>query len=211
VSVIATATNGVVATIGVGGAPSGVAVTPDSSKVYVTNGNCCAVSVIDTASNAVVATIEVGLQPEGVAVTPDGSRAYVTDYSTNTVSVIDTATDTVVGSPIEVGVRPEGVAVTPDGSKAYVANQGSGFVSVIATASNAVVATIRVGVFPSAFGLFIGPPKAEFAGTPGQANCHDKSVSALARHYGGMSAAARALDYASVDALQEAIATYCNG
>jgi YVTN family beta-propeller protein len=37
VSVIATATNTVVATIPVGGSePSGVAVTPDGSKVYIT-------------------------------------------------------------------------------------------------------------------------------------------------------------------------------
>ena len=37
VSVIATATNTVIATIPVGVAPIGVAVTPDGSKVYVAN------------------------------------------------------------------------------------------------------------------------------------------------------------------------------
>ena len=30
----------------------------------------------------------------------------------------------------------------------------------------------------------------EFAGTPGKANCHGKSVSALAKQYGGLAAAA---------------------
>jgi uncharacterized repeat protein (TIGR03803 family) len=37
-----------------------------------------------------------------------------------------------------------------------------------------------------------------FAGTPGQANCIGKSVSALAHQYGGLAHAADALDYSSV-------------
>ena len=36
----------------------------------------------------------------------------------------------------------------------------------------------------------------EFAGTPGKANCHGKSVSALAKQYGGLAAAAAALGFA---------------
>jgi len=50
-----------------------------------------------------------------------------------------------------------------------------------------------------------------FAGTPSAANCHGKSVSALAREYGGMDAAAAALGYPSVEALQAAITAYCGG
>jgi hypothetical protein len=47
------------------------------------------------------------------------------------------------------------------------------------------------------------------AGEPGQANCHGKTVSALALGPGGMSEAAGALGAASVDALQTAIRLYC--
>jgi hypothetical protein len=50
-----------------------------------------------------------------------------------------------------------------------------------------------------------------FAGTPGKANCHGKSVSALARQFGGLKRAAEALGYASVDALQNAIMEFCEG
>jgi hypothetical protein len=83
---------------------------------------------------------------------------------------------------------------------------------VIDTATNAVVGSaIGVGINPTAFGLFIQATKAQFAGTPGQENCVGKSVTAVARHYGGLSAAARALGYASVAELQGAISTYCNG
>jgi hypothetical protein len=50
-----------------------------------------------------------------------------------------------------------------------------------------------------------------FAGSPGRENCPAQSVSALARQSGGLKAAAAALGYASVRALQEVIEEYCEG
>jgi YVTN family beta-propeller protein len=84
VSVIDTGTNppSVVATVTVGGAPAGVAVTPDGKHVYVTDaGNT--VSVIETTGNAVMATITAGLDQFGVAVTPDGKRVYVANFASS--------------------------------------------------------------------------------------------------------------------------------
>ena len=114
VSVIDTATNTVIATIPVGIGPRGVAVTPDGSKVYVTNvqlPNPSVVSVIATATNTVIATIPLGGESNGVAVTPDGRKVYVANSGSNNVFVIDTATNAVIGSPIPVGLFPFGVAV----------------------------------------------------------------------------------------------------
>jgi hypothetical protein len=48
-----------------------------------------------------------------------------------------------------------------------------------------------------------------FAGMPAKPNCIGKSVSALAKQYGGLNGAAAALDYASVQALQDAIEAFC--
>jgi hypothetical protein len=48
-----------------------------------------------------------------------------------------------------------------------------------------------------------------FAGTPGFSNCHGQSVAALAQQYGGLDAAAKALAYPSVQALQDAIRAFC--
>jgi YVTN family beta-propeller protein len=148
VSVIATASNTVAATIAVGSRPYGVAVTPDGSKVYVANANSGTVSVIATASNTVAATITVGTTPQGVAVTPDGSKVYVTNFGSHTVSVIATASNTVTDT-ITVGNGPQGVAVTPDGGTVYVANEASNDVSVIATASDTVETTISAGSSPT--------------------------------------------------------------
>ena len=48
------------------------------------------------------------------------------------------------------------------------------------------------------------------AGTPGNANCHGKSVSALAHQFGGIDAAASALEFSSVQALQDAFKEFCD-
>jgi YVTN family beta-propeller protein len=87
VSVVATATNMVTATIPVGNNPEGVAVAPDGSHVYVVNDGDNSVSVIATATNMVTATIPVGFDPWGVAVTPDGSQVYVANAGNGTVSL----------------------------------------------------------------------------------------------------------------------------
>jgi hypothetical protein len=90
-------------------------------------------------------------------------------------------------------------------------NEGGNDVPMIATSTNCVTGSpIPVGTSPMAFGLFI-QPKAIFAGTPGSPNCHGKSVSALAKKYKGIAAAAHALGASSVSALQEGIRAFCNG
>ena len=162
--------------IQVGNGPSVVAVSPDGSRVYVTNAHSNTVSVINTAVNTVVGTIRVGTYPTGVAVSPDGSRVYVTNFYGSTVSVINTATNTVVGT-IGVQIYPTGVAVSPDGSRVYVASAGqsyaNGAVSVIGTATNTVVGTIRVGTFP--FAVAVNPDGSRVYVT----NTNDKTVSVI--------------------------------
>jgi len=47
------------------------------------------------------------------------------------------------------------------------------------------------------------------AGTPGQANCHGRTVSSLAREFGGIDAAAFALGFSSVASLQDTLRAFC--
>lgn len=47
------------------------------------------------------------------------------------------------------------------------------------------------------------------AGTPGDANCHGRTVSAMAHEFGGIDASASTLGYSSVGALQDGINVFC--
>jgi len=118
VSVIDLSTRSVTHTIPVGVRPTGVAVTPDGSRVYVANYDSHTVSVISTETNTVIATIPVSGWSYGVAVTPDGSHVYVADHHASNVSVISTATNTVVAN-ISV-FKPFQIAISPNGGTAYV-------------------------------------------------------------------------------------------
>jgi YVTN family beta-propeller protein len=138
VAVIDTTTNTVVAGVPVGGTTSGVAVTPDGTKVYVTQ-LFTGISVINTATNKVGATVPIF--GGAIAVAPNGQRAYVTNLNDNTTSVIDTANNKVVATILVGGGA---IAVTPDGKHVYVTNLDFFSVSVIDTASNTVATTVPV-------------------------------------------------------------------
>ena len=188
VVVIATASNTVVATVGVGTLPQGVAVTPDGTKVYVVNFSDGTVSVIATASNTVVATINLsvsgGITAKGVAVSPNGSKVYVATQSGSTgfVAVIDTASNTFttidLGS-VPVGSVPAAVAVSPDSSTVYVTIAPAGVV-VIDAATNAVIGTINVGNDPVGVAVTPDGSKVYVANGGGGTAAEPASVSVIA-------------------------------
>ncbi len=148
VSVIDAATNTVVATVtGFRGFPWGVAVSPVTNRLYVTNlygfytsPSDDDVKVVDTTTNQIVTGAGVSLlggSPMAIAVSPDGTRLYVGDYGSapsGRVWVIDTAlmggTSAVVAT-VTVGPNPFGIAVTPDSKHVYVSNSGGNTVSVV--------------------------------------------------------------------------------
>ena len=145
VSVLDLTTNTVLATVLVGSSPVGVAVTPDGSRVYVTNNGLATktISVIDTATNTVTATINVPSPPYGIAINPAGTRAYV-GLGFQNVAVIDTTTNSVVAT-IPVGFGALCVAVNPTGTAVYATLPATNEVAVIDTTSNTVTTKISVG------------------------------------------------------------------
>lgn len=146
VSVIETATNGIVATVPAP-FPRNLAISPDGSTAYVLNFSGGTVSVIETATNGVTASITVGgAYPEGIAFTPDGSRAYVANHNAGSVSVIETGTNTVSQTIPGVGTFLTDVVITPDGAFAYVMVFHTDSVAVISTATNTVTSGMSLQV-----------------------------------------------------------------
>ena len=176
VSVLDAASFKTLPTVRVGKMPHNVQVSPDGSRVWVTNNGepvpagaspvpqgmakgehaamakPGAVWAIDTGSDAVVAKVPVGLHPAHIVQTPDGRFAYVTNDGDNTVSVIDASAQRVVAT-IPVGKFPHGIRFSPDGKQAYVANLKEGTVSVIDTASQKEIAQIPAGKGPAQVGF----------------------------------------------------------
>ncbi len=156
VSVISTATNTVINTIGgLGAFPQFVALTPNGAKAYVSNYNGASVSVIDTATHAVTSTITGIAVPRQIVISPDGSTAYVASYGSNQIEVIDTATDSIT-TTIPVSGSPWGMAMTPDGTTIY-ATRDQGGLFVVNTTTNAVTQMFTTGISSDTTNVTLSP------------------------------------------------------
>jgi YVTN family beta-propeller protein len=153
--------------------PSGMALSPDASKLYVALNGSNTLGVVNTATNAVEKEIPVGNAPRQVVL--DGNTAYVSNEggrpaqpgdttnlsdgtpivsspvtgaaSTGTVSVVNLTTGKQV-QEIPVGLEP--TALYQNGSALFVANSNDDSISLIDTATNTVVQTASTNPLPGA-------------------------------------------------------------
>lgn len=98
-----------------------MALTPDGSRLYVTNVNYGTVTAINTATNTIIATINVGQFPGGICISPDGSKVYVASSGSNSVAVISTATNSVIQTYYSFD-SPSALSLSPDGKLLYINN-----------------------------------------------------------------------------------------
>lgn len=102
--------------------PTGLALSPDGTKLVVT---CAAprstIVVLDTASGRRIAAIRAGHTSTAPVISPDGKRLYVCNRFNNDVSVIDLAACKEVARVAAVR-EPLAATVTPDGKTVLVAN-----------------------------------------------------------------------------------------
>src|SRR6266581_7061457 len=163
VTVLDASANTVACTIMVGNGPTNLALSPDSSQLFVENDADATVTVVTLADPSVPANIStVDLTTQGVtkpmtanlAVLPDNSRVYVvslpatltptTQASLNVISLpsltVSAAVFVVTSPAIPVTGAGLGVAFTPDASKAYIATEGATY--VVTTSSDSVAPTL---------------------------------------------------------------------
>jgi len=134
----------VVATVGVGSWPLGVAYDSGNGLVYVANSYSNSVSVISGTTNTVVATVGVGSYPWGVGYDAGNGYVYETNSGSNTVSVIS---GTTVVATVVVGTQPSYVAYDGGNGYVYVGIDSTNVVKVIS--GTTVVATVGVGNSPT--------------------------------------------------------------
>lgn len=125
--------------------PQGLAIDPNTNRLYVGNDVDNSIAIFDGNTHALLGTIAGVAKPNGVAVDPALNRVYVTNRDSATVTVIDAQTNGIIGS-IPVGSLPYGVAVDPHTHRVYVANWGTSgsSISIINGTTLQVVKTIPV-------------------------------------------------------------------
>jgi len=126
VAVVDLERNVVLDTIGFHGDHQSVAMDPDGTRTYVSDGNSnglhpSEVHVVD-AVNAVylrpiILRAAAHYTPTAIDATPDGKRLFVVGEATGDLLVIDAITGTTLD---RLDIQPLGVKVSDDGTKAYV-------------------------------------------------------------------------------------------
>ena len=130
--------------IPVGSVPKFLEVSPDDSKLIVSNWCSRDVSIIDVDTNAEIKRIDVGLHPRGIAITKDSSNAYVAVMGAAKVvriNLVDFATRDITS----VGPTPRHLVLSPDDAILYVSTNKANTVRSIDTQTEEVIATVSPG------------------------------------------------------------------
>lgn len=113
-------------TINIGANPAfALTLTPDESKLYVSDPGNDRVIVVNTATKSVVTNIPVESDVYAISSNPAGTIIYASTPMTNHYTKISTVSDSVIGSSITTDAFPTSVNFLPDGSKMYVVTGGS--------------------------------------------------------------------------------------
>jgi len=126
--------------------PSAVVLTPDESKVLVTEtyGGYLTVFALPSPPASLprrergephlkkLGSVQLGFEPRGVAVSPDGKLAYVALTTAHTIAVVDIAGLKEIAR-IDAGRWPRYLALSPDGTRLAVGINGDGGVAVVDT------------------------------------------------------------------------------
>jgi YVTN family beta-propeller protein len=159
--------------------PSGMALSPDGSRLYVALNGANTLGIIDTSTNTLIGQVPVGNAPRQIVLADNGTVAYVSNeggrpaqpgdftnlsdgtpiVSSNVTGAATTGTVSVVklnaaaGTGTEAREIPVGLqptALYQNGSALFVANSNDDSVSVIDENTNRVTQTVKTNPVPGA-------------------------------------------------------------
>jgi YVTN family beta-propeller protein len=134
--------------IATGSVPKFMAITPDGSRLLVSNWCGFDVSVIDLATDTEITRIDVGRHPRGIAITHDSRVAYVTIMGEDKILKLDLSSNSVVGSVADAGYTPRHLQLSPDDHYLYVSNNHENLIRKIDLQTNSAAGTAATGVEP---------------------------------------------------------------
>ena len=136
---------------------SGLAASPDQSRLVVCNGGSDDVSVVDALSWTELARLPVAPYPVRCAFTPDGARALVVSRNGPLLTevLLPNGLPPSVGRTLVLGLQPLDVAVAPNGLRAAVGCYGAQRIDLVDLATFTLVASVDL-VTPENRGQPIG-------------------------------------------------------
>lgn len=153
-------TDSLVGTVAVPGSPALLALTPDGSKLYVSQFTVAGtnnVTVVNTAGMTVTQSIHVWTMPHGIRMNHSGTLLYVANMMSDNISVIDVATDSVLqtvqvaydSSPFgPTKYMPMELAVSPNDNFLLVTCSEQQEVRMFDLSTNTLVDSFHVGDQP---------------------------------------------------------------
>lgn len=136
----------IVAVVPTGAVPKFLQVTPDGSKLVVSNWCGFDVSIIDTATDTELGRVDVGRHPRGIAIDSDSEVAYVTVMGEARIDVIGLESRSVIRSIDDAaGTTPRHLLLSADDRFLYVSNHTMNSVRKIDLRTSTVVGTARTG------------------------------------------------------------------
>lgn len=134
--------------IATGSVPKFMAITPDASRLLVSNWCGFDVSVIDLSTDTEITRIDVGRHPRGIAITQNSRYAYVTIMGEDKILTLDLNVNSVVNSVGDAGRTPRHLQLSPDDRFLYVSNNHENLIRKIDLQTNSEVGTAATGVEP---------------------------------------------------------------
>ncbi len=137
----------IVDVIATGSVPKHLAVSPDGTRVVVSNWCGFDVTVIDATTDTPLARVDVGRHPRGIAITRDSRYAFVAVMGEARIDVVDLLTFRVVHSiRAAAGSTPRHLLLSNDGRFLYVSNNQLNSVRKIDLGADQVVGLAWTGI-----------------------------------------------------------------
>ena len=154
-TIISSANDTVVGSVSLGGSLGRMAITPDSSRLFVHKvwEDC----LILRFSNNSQYTHSFNQHfcwkySRNDSITPDGKTAYTSSATNSTLTIIDIATRNTTGIiNLPPGSGPYGSSILPNNTLLFTANLNNSTVSVINMTTQTVLSTITLGITTSPF------------------------------------------------------------
>jgi YVTN family beta-propeller protein/YD repeat-containing protein len=127
----------------------GVAITPDRSRLYVSNIVTNSVAVFDPAGPTHVGTISVGGLPTQIGISADGTRLLSRNQGSGTVTLVDTATGATVASfPFPSGTVTTPIETSLTAPRAFFGTSSPN-ITVVDTSTDSILTTVPLPARPT--------------------------------------------------------------